>query len=434
MRAKKDKKAVEHIVENYYGNGYEVVSLRGVRGYEETVKGIMDNAADDKYNIVLLDRGHAQCAEELEAELPRNTVLRVIPRRDIRNTRPEHLYREIEAAKNRQRLQLYLYGGKYDLGRRGRRVAEELWDSDDLFILRHRIPIVKGMPVGDYLVYKRELDHIVLGGDKPAGTFSIPYEKTSLEYRGEQPQGLDTKAFIEENTDVVRRYEITVVKKFLEQFEDYERILVPWSGGKDSTMVLYLAMDVFGKDRITAVTADMDYDFRETRRYIEEAEERLGVEVVHVPVNLKPHIPGNGLPSHSNRWCTALKVEALENAYRRICGDKKCLILVGDRDVESEARSRRPIIRKTATGYTQVAPLKQWSTIVLQVALAAYNVPLNPLYELGFYRIGCSICPFLRAWEIAIMLRSPSLHYLFEDDVFHEFLRSKGYKGYTRFT
>ena len=429
VRAKKDKKAVEHVIKTYYENGYEVVSLRGARGYEEIITGIRDSVSNDRYNIVLLDRVHARHAEGLEAELPRNTVLHVIPRRDIRNTRPEHLYREIEMAKNRQRLQLYLYHGRYMLERMGKPVAENYWGSEDLLILRHRVPVVNGMPLGDYVVYKSGLSHVVLGGGEPIGVFRAPYGYTHIEYHGEEPTPIDAERFIEENLATVRQREIAVVKKFLEQFIDYERIIVPWSGGKDSTMVLILAIEVYGRERVVAVTADMDYDFRETREYIEEVAARLGVEVVPVPVSLRQHIPLKGLPSSDNRWCTALKVEALEKAYRRICGEKRCLVLVGDRDVESGARSRRPLIRKTATGYTQAAPLKQWSTIVLQVALASYNIPLNPLYELGFYRIGCSICPFLRSWEISIMLGSPRLRYLFDDQFFQEFLLSKGYKG-----
>jgi len=106
------------------------------------------------------------------------------------------------------------------------------------------------------------------------------------------------------------------------------------------------------------------------------------------------------LPTHENRWCTKLKIAALYRAIKRI--SNKPLIIVGDRDNESLLRLKRAPVRYHER-YLQVAPLKLWSTLMIQFYLIANNIPLNPLYEFGFYRIGCYICPAYRFWELELV-------------------------------
>ncbi len=77
---------------------------------------------------------------------------------------------------------------------------------------------------------------------------------------------------------------------------------------------------------------------------------------------------------------------------------------MGDRDTESEARARKPPVRRRR-GYLEAAPLKQWATIHVQHYIWSRGLPLNPLYKLGFYRLGCYICPALTSLERFIMLR-----------------------------
>lgn len=66
-------------------------------------------------------------------------------------------------------------------------------------------------------------------------------------------------------------------------------------------------------------------------------------------------------------------------------------------------------------GKLVLAPIKQWSTLHIQLYMIMNNIPLNPLYIKGFYRIGCYICPALRSWELYIMLNDPEIRNMLED-------------------
>ncbi len=426
VRAKKDKKAVEHVVETYYRNGYEVVSLQGARSVEEIIGGVESIATRERYNIVLLGRRYSEHADAIERETGRNTVVVVLDKVAVRNTRPEHLYSAIEEAKARQRLSVY-WRGRYLYSRGGPMVEIPVSPRGDIFVFMHRHRVIGGLGIGDYLVYRVEENHYVLSGPRVAGSFSVPEKYREIMYSGEPAARVSLESLVADNEYEIYRWEYGPVEAFMESLGDPELVLVPWSGGKDSTTLLYIATRIYGAERVVAVTAEMDYDFPDTRLFIEEVADKLGIQLVTVPVNLKPHIPSRGLPMANDRWCTELKVEALERKYRELCGDRDCLVLVGDRDVESSARSKRPLIRRTATGYLQATPLRQWSTLTLQLYMLAEKIPVNPLYEEGFYRIGCYICPFLRSLELLIMTRSERFRVLWRDEYFYSFLRSKGY-------
>ncbi|WP_428132003.1 hypothetical protein [Desulfurococcus sp.] len=54
-------------------------------------------------------------------------------------------------------------------------------------------------------------------------------------------------------------------------------------------------------------------------------------------------LPSRGSPTYSNRWCSRLKVSKPEETYSEYCvRDSECIVIVGDRDVESELRSLKP--------------------------------------------------------------------------------------------
>jgi len=72
----------------------------------------------------------------------------------------------------------------------------------------------------------------------------------------------------------------------------------------------------------------------------------------------------------------------------------------------------------------QVAPIKMWNVTHTQLYPLQNNIPLNPLYELGFYRLGCYICPALRSWEIMIMKFTPLKNILGNLPFYKEFITS----------
>ena len=224
------------------------------------------------------------------------------------------------------------------------------------------------------------------------------------------------------NREILAQFE-NISLKFLEIFKGkVDSVIVPWSGGKDSTASLILALKAFGRKKVTAVYVDTGVDFPQNKEYVEKIAKDLSVKLIETEAGVRNGLKFEKLPlpTHENRWCTARKIAALEKIIDEISGEK--LVIAGDRDPESELRSQRPPVRRMMN-YVIVTPIKQWSTAHVQLYLLLQGVPLNPLYHLGFYRLGCYICPALRSWEVYLMLKS-SLN-IPEKEIYMLFLKSR---------
>ncbi len=159
------------------------------------------------------------------------------------------------------------------------------------------------------------------------------------------------------------------------------------------------------------------------RRIHRKTTKQLSIKLIKTVADIKTKIrQGAPPPSHENRWCTGEKIEALKRTVREIA-EGKTLVISGDRDSESRARSKRPPIRKEEY-WTVASPLKLWSTAHIQLYLLINGVQLNPLYYKGFYRLGCYICPSLRSWEIKLNQKY-RLDKGFDENIYKKFITMK---------
>jgi len=187
-------------------------------------------------------------------------------------------------------------------------------------------------------------------------------------------------------------------------------VIVPWSGGKDSTAALLLALEVFPRRKIRVLFSDTGVEFPYTVEYVEEVSKTLGVEVHRVYADVDKGLIEEGMPmpTHDNRWCTGRKIGSVMAGIAKL-SEGNTVIVTGDRDAESRRRSVRPPIRRVDDKTLIVTPIKMWSGAHVQLYILSKGLRMNPLYERGFYRIGCYICPALRSWELFIMTRDLSV-------------------------
>ncbi|WP_052307225.1 phosphoadenosine phosphosulfate reductase family protein [Thermogladius calderae] len=429
-RASSDKDALEHVVERFYpGWGIQVVSLGGVRSSEALAEGLQGLDGRALYKLYIANKEDAESGV-LPSRYSPTTVVHVVGKARVRNMRLEEIRHEVEKARAKLRLRLYFENGSYKFAPTlpiARPVLEEPEVYHD--IMAFRVPefakSVVGLEPGWYIAL-RDVGgrHVVFSRGEPAGFFKIRDNLGVEPYNGRKPESVNIVDLAEANREFVLKL-VEATLDWVKSLGDYDHVLVPWSGGKDSTMALYLALKLFGRSRVSPVFVDIDVDFPENKLFVEEVSSQLGIDLVVKRLELKPHLLVNGLPEHSNRWCSRLKVSKLEEAYGEVCsGGARCLVLVGDRDVESESRSSKPPFF-TKGNLTYAYPLKQWSTLLLQVATVVLGVPLNPLYEQGFYRLGCYICPSLRGWEVELIKNSPRLNWLLGEESFREFLKKR---------
>ncbi|MCE4627729.1 MAG: phosphoadenosine phosphosulfate reductase family protein [Desulfurococcales archaeon] len=416
VRGRKDASAVKHAVRAIQKDPYITVeSLGGVRGDK-----LCDLAHEraEPLTIVLLDRS-----------APPNCVVRKPLVETVRSS----------ASKIRN-LPLQSIVSLISRGRAGLRIRYS-WYKGSILMSAHvgePLESLEVTPEGDsFLLYSRGIEmvsrltgipsrvspgevavlikagggsHMLYGGREPSVKMRFARDSTKpvVEYSNPPITGLSLDALLETNSGVLRELERISLEMLSREVRG--RAVVPLSGGKDSSAALILAVKALGPDRVTAVYVDTGIDFDENREYAERLASRLGVELLteRADVDRGLIIERLPLPTAKNRWCTGRKLAALHRAIRRVASSARITIVVGDRDAESSKRSLRPPVRlDESLNLPVVAPLKYWAGAHVETYLHLEGVEPNPLYLMGFLRLGCYLCFALRpSWELQLLLHS----------------------------
>ncbi len=414
VRSKKDRDVMEHVVDRYFSDWkIDVVSLGGCRRCEEVREKLLGVVSGDPSAIYIVFVGREDSSWlSLDREFGENVVFHAIRTARVRNCRMRELADELFNALSRFRMRVKWVPSErgYFIGKSGgAEVFSELNPTYDVFLavgdgFRELLSEVIGRDVGaNPLILKLGTGlHRVYSGDAPVA--EIDFE------RGPTVVKVFESGFVDVSFDATAKLMYTVgnlkvleeaAVRAIREFAGGDRVAVPWSGGKDSTVALVLAVKALGKDRVVPIYVDTGLEFDETREYIERIASRLGIDYEVAYAGIDRELPKRELPTRENRWCTHMKIAAL---YRKLEEVKCRKVVVGDRDTESLLRMRRAFERRHER-YLQIAPIKLWSTLHVQSYLRIVGLDLNPLYKMGFYRIGCWMCPALRDWEIEVVMK-----------------------------
>ena len=208
------------------------------------------------------------------------------------------------------------------------------------------------------------------------------------------------------------------------------KILVQFSGGKDSQACLIKAVNDYGKDKVTAVFCDTGWEHTDTYLHIESVCQQLGVELITLKSQkytdfVDMAIKKTRFPSSQRRFCTSeLKVIPMIDYI--LSQDDSFIIIQGIRAKESKARAgydvecsyfkeyfndgvkglyhKKAVLDWCKTHDASVLrPIFHWSAQrVIDYILAAGQRP-NPLYERGFSRVGCFPCVMCRKRELQLI-------------------------------
>ncbi len=435
VRSRSDAKAVKAMLEKFYSDwSIDVKTLQGFRSFDKAYEVLVESISSDKFYIVLLGRRDRGLAEELDKVLPPNIAVHVVSAAKVRNMRIEHLAHEFDIARSMFRLAaswrgdkgIFVFGLRMGMGLEDygfNPAYDPFLGIGDVF--HHMLERVLGGSIcrNPLLVRRFGGRHDIYCSHVKTAILDIPDE-------GFKPRGkilstsfnnIDLEKMVRANIDVLKLYE-SISISFLKKFRDWaDTVIVPWSGGKDSTATLILALRVFPKSRVRAVYVDTGTEFPSTTEYVEEISKKLGVEIVKLYAGIDRGllVEGKPFPTHTNRWCTERKIKTLEKGISEIASGNT-LIITGDRDAESRRRSIRPPVRGSRGEVLVVSPLKLWGATHVQLYHLWRGVPLNPLYLKGFYRIGCYICPALRSWERYIMIHDKDIAEKLKDKILYK--------------
>ena len=111
-----------------------------------------------------------------------------------------------------------------------------------------------------------------------------------------------------------------------------------------------------------------------------------------------------GIPGRDWRWCCKTNKLAPARELIDVLGFKKTLSIIGIRRYESRSRAQeKRIMHNLWSGQVNVYPIHNWNALEIWLLILLRRLPVNPLYKLGFTRIGCWPCPFNQMFEFKIL-------------------------------
>ncbi|WP_456472091.1 phosphoadenosine phosphosulfate reductase domain-containing protein [Methanocaldococcus sp.] len=223
------------------------------------------------------------------------------------------------------------------------------------------------------------------------------------EVEGKEYESLEEalNKMVEANKEVLNRYEINSIGFIKNTYKKInKKVIVPFSGGKDSLTTLILTLKAISRENIEVIFIDTGLEFPETLENIKEVEEKYNIKIKV----LKPNksfwelLDKYGIPGRDYRWCSeALKLEPLKEYIK-----DEVLAFVGLRKYESYNRAKKKLIERNTYIKKQINayPIFHWSSLHVWIFLLKEKAPYNKLYEKGFDRIGCYLCPAMGLGEI----------------------------------
>lgn len=222
------------------------------------------------------------------------------------------------------------------------------------------------------------------------------FNKELVENSNEMSRKEFLKRMIKANKKELEKKEneaIEFIKKTIKKHKD-KKILVSFSGGKDSTVTAYLVSKVMKTP--TLLFGNTGIEFPETIKFVRKFAKLMNFNLIerNPPKNFIDLCDDFGPPSRMMRWCCSTqKAAAISSYYTEI--DEKILSFDGIRSVESKSRAKFKRSRDNTklTRQYSAYPIFNWSDLEIWLYILYRNMPVNPLYSYGFNRVGCWACP-----------------------------------------
>lgn len=182
-------------------------------------------------------------------------------------------------------------------------------------------------------------------------------------------------------------------------FKDLKSVVVSFSGGKDSLVALDLARRAGIKK---AIFSDTTIEDKITIEYVRNLHNFMDVdiEILEPKVDFFTLFDEYGPPSRRYRWCCpTIKYPQIAEYDRK---NNIKYMITGLRKSESPIRTKYEIIgiNPMIPNVKEFNPIIDWSEKDVFGYIKNHNLPLNPIYNLGFKRNGCVICPYKKISEI----------------------------------
>ncbi|MCK5321734.1 MAG: phosphoadenosine phosphosulfate reductase family protein [Candidatus Aenigmarchaeota archaeon] len=166
---------------------------------------------------------------------------------------------------------------------------------------------------------------------------------------------------------------------------------VAFSGGKDSLVVLDIAESVL--KNVDVYFVDTGFELAQTTEFVKSFGSK--VDILKTSSDFLADFSKLGPPTKDNRWCSKrLKLDPIFNHIKKKYPEG-CLTVGGKRALESFSRAKSMPEEKNPFVPCQISvyPILKWKAIDVFSYILMKKLKYNPLYDLGFDRVGCYMCP-----------------------------------------
>ena len=215
---------------------------------------------------------------------------------------------------------------------------------------------------------------------------------------------------IEDVLEANEEYLQNLEKRAVEFIKDVKKkyslpIAVSFSGGKDSLVVLLLALE--SGLEFSTFFLDTGIELPETVDYVKKIEKEYGLKIDKIDAGnaFFESLEHFGPPGRDYRWCC--KVCKLGPTTRYIIEKypSGLLTLIGQRRYESADRMRKGSVWENEWVPNQISasPIQNWTSLEVWLYILWKKAPINPWYRRGLTRIGCYLCPSSDLADFAIV-------------------------------
>lgn len=199
-----------------------------------------------------------------------------------------------------------------------------------------------------------------------------------------------------------------------EGLKNYEHRFVFWSGGRDSTVCLHLALRAWRGLEWRAVFIDTGITLPETLEYVNRLADEWGIPLTILKPEQDFYTLAKrwGFPAAPNfLWCREhLKLKPTRKFYSHNPGWKLQVLGLRRREA-ARRRTIKPVMDTPRFKYTvSICPILGWTVDQVKAYMRKHRIPTNPAYRI-YGTSGCYFCPFIRnrKFYLTLKTRHPNL-------------------------
>ncbi len=235
---------------------------------------------------------------------------------------------------------------------------------------------------------------------------------------------MQMESFVKMNSRLIDQLADSAISDIREFTKNnHKEIAVSFSGGKDSTVILLLALLAIPKEKLHLIFIDTGIEFPETRILVDDIAEALDLQdQLHIAKAERDFFDlwdFFGPPSTASRWCCKTQKFSPLNSLIKSQFPNGLLTIAGVRSQESKIRkwSDKQEHNKWVEKQDLLYIIKDWSLLEVWIYILhmknklqeeGIDLPINPLYYSGMTRVGCWACPMISPGVFKIQERIAS--------------------------